>query len=400
MGRICAVEVAVSEYQYYEFVAVDRPLDERAQAQVRALSTRARVTSTTFVNEYHWGNFRGVPDRMVEQYYDAHLYLANWGSRRVMLRLPKRVLDLDMVEQYCLDEHMAAWTSGEHLVVDMASEDDEAEWDRDPESWLPAILGVRAELAAGDLRPLYLAWLAGYGSWEREEWAFDRDHDDEPEPAVPPGLGELTAAQRALADFLRLDDDLLTVAATASPPLRPAADDPQALAAWIADLPAAEKNQLLARVVAGDAAVVGMELLRRFRGPRVDQRAEPDARTVADLLDGAARHRAERENREEAAREAERARHSAEQARRRERRLDELDQDEETAWERVETLIATVKPREYDAAVAILTDLHAVAERSGRQQAFGQRVVALHNRHSRKHAFIARLAASGLSLRS
>ncbi|MFF7926153.1 hypothetical protein ACFZDP_34315 [Streptomyces mirabilis] len=46
---------AVSEYQYYEFLAVDRPLTEAEIAQVRALSTRARITSTSFVNEYHWG---------------------------------------------------------------------------------------------------------------------------------------------------------------------------------------------------------------------------------------------------------------------------------------------------------------------------------------------------------
>jgi hypothetical protein len=133
-------EVAVSEYQYYEFVAVDRPLD------------------------------------------------------------------VDAVERYLLDEHVAAWSTGKHLVLDLTSEDEESDWDRDAESWLPAILGVRAELAAGDLRPLYLAWLAGYGSWERDEWAFDRDHDDESEPPVPPGLSTLTAAQRALAEFLRLDE--------------------------------------------------------------------------------------------------------------------------------------------------------------------------------------------------
>jgi hypothetical protein len=51
----------MSEYQYYEFLAVDRPLDERQQDEVRALSTRARITATSFINEYHWGNFGGDP---------------------------------------------------------------------------------------------------------------------------------------------------------------------------------------------------------------------------------------------------------------------------------------------------------------------------------------------------
>jgi hypothetical protein len=35
----------VSEYQYYEFVAVDHPLTQRQQGELRALSTRARITS-------------------------------------------------------------------------------------------------------------------------------------------------------------------------------------------------------------------------------------------------------------------------------------------------------------------------------------------------------------------
>ncbi|ETT27099.1 MULTISPECIES: hypothetical protein [Rhodococcus] len=44
----------MSEYQHYEFLTVDRPLDERQQAEVRSLSTRARITATSFVNEFRW----------------------------------------------------------------------------------------------------------------------------------------------------------------------------------------------------------------------------------------------------------------------------------------------------------------------------------------------------------
>lgn len=99
----------MSEYQYYEFLAVDRPLDNAQQAEVRTLSTRARITATSFTNEYHWGDFRGDPRRLVERYYDAHLYLANWGTRRVMFRLPLSLLALDVAEQYCTGEH---WQRG------------------------------------------------------------------------------------------------------------------------------------------------------------------------------------------------------------------------------------------------------------------------------------------------
>jgi hypothetical protein len=162
----------MSEYQYYEFLAVDRPLDERQQAELRALSTRARITATSFTNEYHWGNFRGDPRKMMERYYDAHLYLTNWGTHQVMLRLPRALLSLEVAEQYCIDPHVAAWASGEHLILDLTSEDESGDWVEGAEDSLSAIVGVRAELAAGDLRPLYLAWLAAYGTWERDEDAF------------------------------------------------------------------------------------------------------------------------------------------------------------------------------------------------------------------------------------
>jgi len=46
----------MSEYQYYEFLAIDRPLTNKQIDQVRAFSTRAQITSTHFVNEYHWGD--------------------------------------------------------------------------------------------------------------------------------------------------------------------------------------------------------------------------------------------------------------------------------------------------------------------------------------------------------
>ncbi len=70
----------MSEYQYYEFRAVDRPLGRTEQGELRALSTRARITAASFVNHYDWGGFKGDPGRLMERYFDLFLYLANWGS--------------------------------------------------------------------------------------------------------------------------------------------------------------------------------------------------------------------------------------------------------------------------------------------------------------------------------
>ncbi|WP_261556765.1 hypothetical protein [Frankia tisae] len=386
----------MSEYQYYEFLAVDRPLDARAQADVRSLSTRARITATSFVNEYHWGDFRGSPDRLVDRYYDAHLYLANWGTRRILLRLPRSLLDLEVAERYCIGDRVTARIAGQHLVLDLTSDDDSGDWDLEPQGSLSAIIGVRAELAAGDHRALYLAWLAGYGTWERDEDAFDRDEDDELEPPVPAGLRTLTAPQRALADFLRLDDDLLAVAAEASPPLDETTDDPERLAVWVAKLTMAEKDRLLLRVVQDHAAAVRLELLRRFRDETTPSVVTPPGRTVADLLDGAARSRAERQSRQAAKQAEEEARRASARALAAERRLAELAHDEEAAWARVDALIGTRKPAEYDAAVALLTDLQALAERNVHAHEFTQRCATLRQNHARKPSLLDRLDRANL----
>lgn len=83
----------MSEYQYHEFQAIDRPLTEGDRQALRALSTRARITATSFTNSYEWGDFKVDPARLIESWFDLHLYLANWGSRRLMIRLPKRLVD-------------------------------------------------------------------------------------------------------------------------------------------------------------------------------------------------------------------------------------------------------------------------------------------------------------------
>jgi hypothetical protein len=290
----------VSEYQYYEFLALDRPLTTDEQAEVRALSTRARITATSFTNEYQWGDFRGSPDELMRRYYDAHLYYANWGTRRVMFRLPRTLLDPELAEQYCIDRQVSVSAASDHVILDMTSDDESGYWEEDLEGSLSAFVGARSELAAGDLRPLYLAWLSGLATWEGDDGEFedaddfedDDEYEDVVEPPVPAGLGSLTASQRALADFLRVDGDLLEAAAEASPALPDVkAADPHALAAHIAGIPPSEKDRLLGLVAADQAMRARMELLRGFRQQPGSQPLSQPRRTVTQLLDAAADRR-------------------------------------------------------------------------------------------------------------
>lgn len=379
----------MSEYQYYEFLAIDHPLDERQRAELRALSTRARITATSFVNEYHLGDFRGNPDALMERYFDAFLYLANWGTRRLMIRLPRGLLDLDVAERYCTGDAASARAADGHVILSLSSEDEDEYWE-EGEGRLGSIALVRSELAAGDLRLLYLAWLL---SVQAEEVG-----DEEAEPPLPPGLRALSAPLRAVADFLRLDEDLLTAAATASAEVQTVAESAGELARWIEDLPGAEKDALLLQAARGEGSQVQAVLQRRFRAERSPGSTPSDAgtRTAGELRDAATAQREERERVAAERKAQEMARQARAVAAAREQCLDALALREEQAWQHVDSLISSKKPREYDAAVAVLLDLQAHAERDGDGHAFSQRFRQLREQHLRKPSLIQRFDTAGL----
>ena len=225
----------MSEYQYYEFLAVDQPLDARQLKEMRALSTRARITPTSFVNTYHWGDFKEDPRALMARYFDAFLYLANWGTRRLMIRLPSSLLGLQTARRYCASESACAWAAEDKVIVELNTEEAEGYWEQDGKASLTSIVPVRSELATDDRRLLYLAWLL---SVEAGELA-----NDELEPAVPPGLARLSASLYSLVEFLRLDEDLLAVAAEASEPLSTIEPSTAELTRWVTRLPEQETGE-------------------------------------------------------------------------------------------------------------------------------------------------------------
>jgi hypothetical protein len=42
----------MSEYQYYEFRAIDRPLNDQQMQELRAISTRAAISRTSFSRDH------------------------------------------------------------------------------------------------------------------------------------------------------------------------------------------------------------------------------------------------------------------------------------------------------------------------------------------------------------
>jgi hypothetical protein len=82
----------MSEYQYYEWQTIDRPLSPSEREAVSGLSSHMEVvTSTQAIVSYSWGDFKHDPRHVLPQYFDAHLYMANWSTHRLLFRFPEPI---------------------------------------------------------------------------------------------------------------------------------------------------------------------------------------------------------------------------------------------------------------------------------------------------------------------
>jgi hypothetical protein len=384
----------MSEYQYYEFQAIDRPLSEADREALRALSTRARITATSFTNSYEWGDFKGDPAKLMERWFDLHLYFANWGSRRLMVRLPKRLVDRHHLDAFLREVDCAELSvAGENLILDISRGELQSEsWDEDSDEdrgWLSRLAPLRADVLGGDLRLFYLIWLTAVEA--------DRLEPDEQEPL--PGIGPMTGALEAFADFFDIDGDLVAAAAERSADTMSGAPaSPDAVRRIIAAIPEEDKNGLLARLCDGDVHVMS-ELRVRVRdhsAAKVDSQ-QFAARTVGELRLRADAIRLAREQAKAEKAAAERKRREEADERARRIRLDAMIRRGESVWREIETEIERRNPGSYDRAINLLVDLQAIAEEKGTGEDFSRRLRTIRERHARKERFVERLGKLGSS---
>jgi hypothetical protein len=197
-----------------------------------------------------------------------------------------------------------------------------------------------------------------------------------------------------LAEFLRLDPDLVAVAAQTSPTTQPLGEaNDEDLTRWLATLPAEEKDRLLIEVIKGKNASVGMELGSRFHRQQSVGRAvvETPRRTMKELMSAKMSFTARRRREEASTAAREKARREREAAVAREKHLDSIASRTVELWEEVEQLIDTRQGKNYDVAVQHLVDLRDLAARQGTQSDFADRMASFHQVHARKPAVIARL---------
>jgi len=377
----------MSEYQYYEWQTLERPLTAAEQAAVNNLSSHIDVTSSQAVVTYNWGDFKHDPIKVLARYFDAHLYIANWGTRRLVFRFPKDLMDVDAIERYCDEDHIHIKTVGDFRVLEFELDEEEGfdEWIEE-RGLLSTLSRLRDDILQGDYRALYLAWLK---AMRLESGYYDEEEDDpenffnDPEPPLPAGLKQLTPPLKTFADFFEIDPFLLSAASGRSPDLTPirSAD----FTPLISRLTRQECDEFLLKILNGEPGAVMLLRKRLLSFEKSLPKAETNARTFGELLDTA-----------EKLRQAEARRRAEEKRKKHIAEMQVLAKREAQTWQEVENLLqGGYTTRNYDDATALLSKLQQLSEFQATQTNFETRVRELGEHYKKRTALIERWKKKG-----
>ena len=365
-------------------------------AELRARSSRASITQTSFVNDYQWGDLKGDPVDWMRRYFDAHVYVANWCTCLLYLRVPKSTFDAGTFRVFktktvfSVEQTKTHWLLGWELNE---SDNYDRFAEEDGRGWMGRLAPLRDELLRGDMRPLYLGWLAGVSDGEVNEKVT--------EPQPPPGLSRLTAAQQSLAEFLEIDVDLLAAAGLSDRQgSKPESESDVELDTWIAALPTAEKTAMLKLLLTGRGQQAERKLKLRFlawqREQQPTEKTETRRRTVAELRKLAA-SAAETRRKQEA---VQRKKAETERQAKRETYLRALAAGFDQCWQAADKLAERGIAPAYDKVKRALVDLSEAYVLCATRADFDQKLVQFMTRHGKRGALVRRLADAGLQKKS
>jgi hypothetical protein len=371
----------MSEYQYYEFQAIDRPLTQEERAALCQLSGCVKPTATTASFNYSYGNFRGDPKQVLARYFDIMYYITNWGTQQLMFRFPTSLINRETIELYCIDNYISLSFAGDWAILDWEFSQEEGfnDW-IEGEGILSELIGLRQEILQQDYRGLYLAWLKAI---DLSEGYIDIDKT-QLEPPLPPGLGQLSAAQKAFTEIFELDEHLLNVACASSGKLTTISE--QTWQQAISQLSASERQDFLLRLAKGEHNLSAKFKQKLSQLIPTSPPSNQARRTVQELLEAASEEEKKAEKRRQQEAEAKRI-----------EELQTLAKREAQVWQQVESLIQKAQSKSYDEAVKLLVKLRDLAEYQNGLPVFQERLNQIYEQYSNRSGLKRRLQEIGLT---
>src|SRR5438552_12666204 len=372
----------MSEYQYYEFAAIDGPISDEGLRYARGCSSRANVSRVRWQNTYTFGDFHGSVETLLK-YYDAHFYIANWGTVRLGLAFPKGAIAAEAIQPYLRrgerhEDTLTVKEVGNRCIV-CWERNEEGGWEwTEGEGLIDELIGVREELMRGDYRALFLGWLADF---DPDEWQDPKD-GAVVMPPIPAGLDHLSPALAALIKHIPVDPNALAVAAGLS---QASTLDRLPMAAVLEKLSVPEMRALLARVADGGGSGVMTEL-NRLAYSRVQI---PVGQTMRGT-DFAVKTIETREVRQKKETEAATAKRQRE-AELRKQHLASIMQRTDTLWSGLDPLMDQKIASAYDQAAAQLQELRDAYAQAGDIRGFQQKLTGFRIQYSNRPAMLRRI---------
>lgn len=372
----------MSEYQYYEFAAIDGPISDEGLKYARGCSSRANVSRIRWQNTYNFGDFHGSVDTLLK-YYDAHFYIANWGSVRLALAFPKDAIPRKVIEPYLrgrksYEDILTVKEIGNRCILSWERNDEGGDDWIEGEGFIDQLIAIREELMCGDYRALFLGWLADF---DPDDCQIPED-DTSVMPPIPSGLNHLSPALEALSKLFHVDRDALDVAAGLSQASTP---DRIPIASVLENLSVSEMQALLARVAEGGGSGV-MNELNRLTYPLV-QIPPSQAMRYADFADKTLETREARKKHEAKAAAAKRQ-HEAEL---RKQHLASILERADSLWSDIDTLMDQKIASVYDHVADQLQELRDAYAQYSDLDSFQQKLAEFRRRYSNRSAMLRRI---------
>lgn len=386
----------MSGFEMHRFRTIDRALSRDEMEEIDSWSSRFSPTSMGVNYIYHYGSFKKDVNTVFPKYFDAMLYVDSWGTKQLMFRFPKELVDFKALVQYDnkrgYGRYLDCKRVGNYIILDLYwNEEEGGEWVEEEDYILDTLLPLREEILNGDYRTLYLGWLMvqGAGDWKEEEDNEDEDDedwvDDEEQTSMPPipaNLQQLTAAHLYLIDRFEIDEDLVKAAAASSPSTSQQKPDYKKL---IALLPNEEKEVFLLRFAMGE----------RHTEIQLRQRLE-ELGGKKDLAYGKSPSWEVLTKKAKVIEEETVKRLAEERRIAHINRMESLILQQPKMWQEAENNILKVRGNSYDKATKILCELKEIAEYEDKTRAFEQKLGEFLSPYIRRGALVRRLRNSGV----
>jgi len=398
----------MGSFEMHRFRSIDRTLTTEEQKEINTWSSRFSPNSTGITYIYHYGSFKKDPNKIFHQYFDAMLYVSSYGTKQLMFRFPKDMVNFSELLRFEVgtkwEAHLKFDRKGDYIVMDLYwNEEEGGGWIEEEDYELDPLLPLREEILKGDYRALYMAWMmvmekmGGTGEEdddydEEDDLCYDEDDDvyeklgeesSRKAPPIPPNMQQSTAAHKELIRVFEINKHLVSGVATVSPN---AAQNTIDYAALIQQLSNQEKEAFLLQLVKGR--------------PRVDLSLKKHLSTLGGVDAIQARRKiltwqeilkfgVAAENKTNAAFKVEQKRLHIEKMKR-------LINQKASLWAEVERNILKAQGKSYDTATETLCDLKAVAEYEKKVGTFEKKLDNLLMEFGGRSALMRRWQAKGL----